>query len=47
VLDNVRTALFSKYGMIRKAFLPAERYSSITEEAIKILDNFNISDKRI
>jgi branched-chain amino acid transport system ATP-binding protein len=46
VLDNVRTALFSKYGMIRKAFLPAERYSSITEEAIKILDNFNISDKK-
>jgi branched-chain amino acid transport system ATP-binding protein len=46
VLDNVRTALFSKYGMIRKAFLPAERYSSITEEAIKILDNFNMSDKK-
>jgi len=46
VLDNVRIALFSKYGMIRKAFLPAERYSSITEEAIKILDNFNISDKK-
>src|SRR4030067_1450945 len=46
VLDNVRTTLFSKYGMIRKAFLPAERYSSIKEEAIKILDNFNISDKK-
>ena len=46
VLDNVRTALFSKYGMIRRGLLPADRYSSVTEEAIKILDNFNISDKR-
>src|SRR4030067_1651675 len=24
VLDNVRTALFSKYGMIRKEFLPVD-----------------------
>jgi branched-chain amino acid transport system ATP-binding protein len=46
VLDNVRTALFSKYGMIRRAFLPADRYSSVTEEAIQILDNFNMSDKK-
>jgi len=46
VLDNVRTALFSKYGMIRRGLLPADRYSSVTEEAIKILDNFNISDKK-
>ncbi len=46
VLDNVRTALFSKYGMIRRGLLPADRYSSVTEEAIKILDNFNMSDKK-
>ena len=46
VLDNVRTALFSKYGMIRKGFLPADRYSSVTDEAIDILGNFNLSDKK-
>jgi branched-chain amino acid transport system ATP-binding protein len=46
VLDNVRTALFSKYGMIRRGFLPADRYSSVTDEAIDILENFNISDKK-
>jgi branched-chain amino acid transport system ATP-binding protein len=46
VLDNVRTALFSKYGMIRRALLPADRYSAITDEAIRILENFNISDKK-
>ncbi len=46
VLDNVRTALFSKYGMIRRGLLPAERYSSVTEEAIKILENFNLADKK-
>jgi branched-chain amino acid transport system ATP-binding protein len=46
VLDNVRTALFSKYGMIRRGLLPADRYSSVTNEAIKILDNFNMSDKK-
>jgi branched-chain amino acid transport system ATP-binding protein len=46
VLDNVRTALFSKYGMIRRGLLPADRYASVTEEAIKILFNFNMSDKK-
>jgi branched-chain amino acid transport system ATP-binding protein len=46
VLDNVRTALFSKYGMIRRGFLPADRYSSVTDEATNILENFNISDKK-
>jgi branched-chain amino acid transport system ATP-binding protein len=46
VLDNVRTALFSKYGMIRRGLLPADHYSPVTDEAIKILENFNISDKR-
>lgn len=46
VLDNVRTALFSKYGMIRKWLLPADHYTSVTEEAIKILDNFNMTDKK-
>lgn len=46
VLDNVRTALFSKYGMIRRGLLPADRYSSVTDEAIQILNNFNMSDKK-
>jgi branched-chain amino acid transport system ATP-binding protein len=46
VLDNVRTALFSKYGMIRRGLLPADRYHSVTDEAVKILENFNISDKK-
>ncbi len=46
VLDNVRTALFSKYGMIRRGLLPADRYSSVTDEAIKILENFNLADRR-
>lgn len=46
VLDNVRIALFSKYGMIRRGLLPADRYSSVTDEAIKILDSFSMSDKK-
>ena len=46
VLDNVRTALFSKYGMIRRGLLPANRYSSVTGEAIKILEDFNLADKK-
>ncbi len=46
VLDNVRTALFSRYGMIRRGLLPADRYSSVTEEAIEILNNFNMGDKK-
>jgi branched-chain amino acid transport system ATP-binding protein len=46
VLDNVRIALFSKYGMIRRGLLPADRYSSVTDEAIKILDSFGMSDKK-
>ncbi|MBM4306187.1 MAG: ABC transporter ATP-binding protein [Deltaproteobacteria bacterium] len=46
VLDNVRTALFSKYGMIRRGLLPADRYASVTDEAIKILDSFSMSDKK-
>jgi branched-chain amino acid transport system ATP-binding protein len=45
-LDNVRTALFSKYGMIRRGLLPADRYTSVTEEAAKILKNFNMLDKK-
>lgn len=45
VLDNVRIALFSKYGMIRKVLWPADRYSFVTKEAIGILNNFNIADK--
>lgn len=45
VLDNVRTALFSKYEMIQKGLLPAERYSSVTEEAVKILAEFGLSGK--
>jgi branched-chain amino acid transport system ATP-binding protein len=45
-LDNVRTALFSKYGMIRRGLMPADRYTSVTEEAVKILKNFNMLDKK-
>jgi len=45
-LDNVRTALFSKYGMIRRGLLPADRYTSVTEEATKILKTFNMLDKK-
>lgn len=46
VLDNVRTALFSKYGMIRRGLLPADRYSSVTDEALEILENFSLADMR-
>lgn len=46
VLDNVRTALFSRYGMIRRGLLPADRYSSVTQEATAILDSFNLLDKK-
>jgi branched-chain amino acid transport system ATP-binding protein len=45
-LDNVRTALFSKYGMIRRGLLPADRYTSVTDEATEILRNFNMLDKK-
>ncbi len=46
VLDNVRTPLFSKYGKIRIGLLPADRYTDITRETLKILDLFNLSDKK-
>ncbi len=46
VLDNVRVALFSKYGMIRNALWPGESYSSVAKEAIAILDNFHLLDKK-
>ncbi len=45
VLDNVRTPLFSRYGKINRALLPADRYADITTEALEILTVFNISDK--
>jgi len=45
VLDNVRTALFSRYGMIKRGLLPADRYADIRNEALEILNIFNISDK--
>ncbi len=45
VLDNVRTPLFSRYGKIKRALLPADRYTDITNEALEILTIFNISDK--
>ena len=46
VLDNVRTPLFSKYGFIRRWLLPAGRYQKITDEALAILENFNLTEKR-
>jgi len=45
-LDNVRIALFSKYGMIRRGLLPADRYTSVTDEATEILKNFNLWNKK-
>jgi branched-chain amino acid transport system ATP-binding protein len=46
VLDNVRIALLSKYGMIRRGLLPADRYTAVTEEATAILKNFNLLDRK-
>lgn len=46
VLDNVRIPLFSKYGKIGRAFVPADRYTTITKETLKILDMLGISDKK-
>jgi branched-chain amino acid transport system ATP-binding protein len=46
VLDNVRTPLFSKYGLIRRWLLPASRYQKYTEQALEILRNFRLEDKR-
>ena len=46
VLDNVRTPLFSKYGLIRRWLLPAARYQKFTEQALEILRNFRLEDKR-
>jgi branched-chain amino acid transport system ATP-binding protein len=46
VLDNVRTPLFSKYGYIRRWFLPAGRYQKFTDQALAILRNFRLEDKR-
>jgi branched-chain amino acid transport system ATP-binding protein len=46
VLDNVRTPLFSKYGLIRRWLLPASRYQKYTEQALEILQNFRLEDKR-
>jgi branched-chain amino acid transport system ATP-binding protein len=46
VLDNVRTALFSRHGMIRRAFRSADHYTDITREALGILESFNILDKK-
>jgi branched-chain amino acid transport system ATP-binding protein len=46
VLDNVRTPLFSKYGYIRRWLLPAGRYEKITEEALAILENFHLTEKK-
>jgi branched-chain amino acid transport system ATP-binding protein len=46
VLDNVRTPLFSRYGLIRRWLLPASRYQKYTEQALEILRNFRLEDKR-
>ena len=45
VLDNVRISLFSRYGKIKRGLLPADRYTDITNEAVQILEIFNISEK--
>jgi branched-chain amino acid transport system ATP-binding protein len=46
VLDNIRTPLFSKYGFIRRWLLPAGRYKNVAEEALAILENFHLAEKR-
>ncbi len=46
VLDNVRTALFSKYGITQSALRHANHFGDVTSEAIRILDNFNLLDKK-
>ncbi len=46
MLDNVRTPLFSKYGVICRWLLPAGRYQKFTDQALEILRNFRLEDKR-
>jgi branched-chain amino acid transport system ATP-binding protein len=46
VLDNVRICLFSVYGNIKRKFLPASRYKTVTQEAIDILEVFGLADKK-
>ena len=46
VLDNVRTPILSKYGYIRRWFLPAVHYGELTEQAIEILQSFRLEEKR-
>jgi branched-chain amino acid transport system ATP-binding protein len=46
VLDNIRTPLFSKYGFISRWLLPAGRYKTVAEEALAILENFHLADKK-
>jgi branched-chain amino acid transport system ATP-binding protein len=46
VLDNVRTCLFSVEGRLRRFLLPAGRYTAATQEALDILDMFNIDHLR-
>jgi branched-chain amino acid transport system ATP-binding protein len=46
VLDNIRTPLFSKYGFIRRWLLPAGRYKNVAEEALAILENFHLAEKK-
>lgn len=46
VLDNVRTCLFSVEGQLRRFLLPAGRYTGVTQEAVDILEMFNIDHLR-
>ena len=46
VLDNVRICLFSIYGYINSTLVPADFYKDITNEAMQILIQFGISEKR-
>ena len=45
VLDNLKICLLSIYGKIKNGLIPAGRYKAITEEAIRILATFGISEK--
>ncbi|UCF84622.1 MAG: ATP-binding cassette domain-containing protein [Desulfobacteraceae bacterium] len=46
VLDNVRTCLFSIYEKIKRGILPVSHYSTITQEAVSLLEVFGISEKK-
>jgi branched-chain amino acid transport system ATP-binding protein len=45
-LDNLRLAIFSREGKTRQALTLAERNESVTEQALRILRDFGLDEKR-